>query len=583
MVKTMQKRDMAPYIAFLLIFGGTLANALPYDYTAITNCVADPQRPQYKGGIIVNPEINEGLKGWTTFGDVKIEHRVSNKGNNFMVSHSRKHPFDSVSQNVLLLKDMFYTFSAWVQVNAKSNVTITAVFKTKEGFKYAGGVIANAGCWSMLKGGVSVHSSGLTQLYFQSDDTSVDIWVDSVSLQPFTEEEWRAHQDQTVENVRKSKVKLQVLDAKGVPLAYRNLTLRKGKISFPFGVAINNNILTNNAYRSWFTQRFTVTTFENEMKWYSTERSRGKEDYSTSDAMLRFCKVHGISVRGHNIFWDDPSYQPGWIYGLSRNELRAATERRMKSIVPRYAGKLLSWDVNNENLHFNYFESKIMSKVTNHFFRRTRYFDRKARLFVNDYNTIEDNRDPLSLPSKYLQKLRQIQASLGDSLLGIGIEGHFDTPNIPYMRSALDALASAGLPIWITELDVRGSNQAKYLEQILREAYAHPAIKGIVIWSAWSPQGCYRMCLTDNNFRNLATGNVVDNMLRNWGHQSSIFGTTDANGYLNASLFHGDYNLHFVQQPITLLDESSSLPSQSFTVVDNVVEQDVKVIVQGST
>lgn len=29
----------------------------------------------------------------------------------------------------------------------------------------------------------------------------VEIWVDSVSLQPFTQEQWRAHQDEAIEKV----------------------------------------------------------------------------------------------------------------------------------------------------------------------------------------------------------------------------------------------------------------------------------------------------------------------------------------------------------------------------------------------
>lgn len=87
--------------------------------------------------------------------------------------------------------------------------------------------------------------------------------------------------------------------------------------------------------------------------------------------------------------------------------------------------------------------------------------------------------------------------------------------------------------------------QAQYLEQVLREAHAHPTVSGIVIWSAWKPGGCYRMCLTDNNFRNLATGNVVDKLLREWGglKANEVEGMTDANGFFESSLFHGDYNV----------------------------------------
>lgn len=86
--------------------------------------------------------------------------------------------------------------------------------------------------------------------------------------------------------------------------------------------------------------------------------------------------------------------------------------------------------------------------------------------------------------------------------------------------------------------------QASYLEQILREVHAHPQIQGIVIWSAWKPWGCYRMCLTDNNFKNLPTGDVVDKLSHEFGLTSDeIFGTTDANGFFEASLFQGDYEV----------------------------------------
>lgn len=36
----------------------------------------------------------------------------------------------------------------------------------------------------------------------QSKNTSVEIWVDSISLQPFTQEQWKSHQHQSVEKVK---------------------------------------------------------------------------------------------------------------------------------------------------------------------------------------------------------------------------------------------------------------------------------------------------------------------------------------------------------------------------------------------
>jgi hypothetical protein len=90
--------------------------------------------------------------------------------------------------------------------------------------------------------------------------------------------------------------------------------------------------------------------------------------------------------------------------------------------------------------------------------------------------------------------------------------------------------------------------QAGYLEQILREAHSHPGIRGIVLWAAWTPHGCYRMCLTDNNFKNLPTGDVVDKLLKEWG-KTTLSAMTDENGFLETSLFHGDYDVE-ISHPV---------------------------------
>lgn len=51
------------------------------------------------------------------------------------------------------------------------------------------------------------------------------------------------------------------------------------------------------------------------------------------------------------------------------------------------------------------------------------------------------------------------------------------------------------------------------------------------------------MCLTDNNFKNLPTGDIVDKLIREWSHPSGFSGTTDFQGRFKTRLFHGDYKV----------------------------------------
>ncbi|KAK2429958.1 Glycosyl hydrolase superfamily protein [Trifolium repens] len=556
-------------LIYLLATTGFEAEALSYDYSASIECLAQPQKPLYNGGIIENPELNDGLKGWTTFGDAKIEHRESSLGNKYVVAHSRNQPHDSVSQKIYLRKGLHYSLSAWVQVN-EANVPVTAMIKTTKGYKFGGAIYAEPNCWSMLKGGLTADTTEVADLYFQSNNTSAEIWIDNISLQPFTKKQWNSHQEKNIEKARKRKVVVQAVDEQGHPLPNASISITMNRLGFPFGSAMNKNILSNIAYQNWFASRFTVTAFENEMKWYTNENAQGKENYNDADGLLQYAKKNNIGVRGHNIFWDDPSYQPSWINSLSPDQLNSAVEKRLNSIVARYKGQLIGWDVVNENLHFSFFESKLGQNFSPRMFNEVHNIDGQTTLFLNEYNTIEDSRDSLPTPPKYIQKIREIQSSNKQLPLGIGLESHFPNspPNLPYMRASLDTLAATGLPIWITELDVASQpNQAGYFEQVLREAHSHPAIRGIVLWTAWSPQGCYRMCLTDNNFKNLPTGDVVDKLLNEWG-KTTIATTTGENGFLETSLFHGDYEMeisHPIKKNYTNTHQMQVLSKDEFT------------------
>ncbi|XP_052180439.1 endo-1,4-beta-xylanase 5-like [Diospyros lotus] len=540
-------QNLGTAFSFGMKWRGAAVDGLLYDYSYTLECLANPEKPQYGGGVVVNPELNHGLKGWTAKGNARIEQRESQNGshNMFIVVSSRRHPDDSFSQKLYLDKDKLYTLSAWLQVS-EGSAKIAAVLKTPSGFdQRAGWVVAESGCWSMLKGGLSVNVSGPGLLYFESNDTKAEIWADSISLQPFTKQQWRSHRRQSIDKARKGVVKLRAVDAAGRPLANATVAVTESRPYFPFGAAMSHEILTNAAYQYWFTSRFKLTTFENEMKWSSTEPSQGHEDYSVADAMLGFAKQHGIAVRGHNVLWSDPSYLAQWVKSLSPYSLRLAVDKRIRSLVSRYASQVIAWDVENENLHFNFFESRLGENASPGFFKLVNQIDGQTTLFLNDFNTVEDMNDPDSNPGKYLKKIREIRAGGYAGPLAIGLEGHFTgAPNLAYMRASIDKLAATGLPIWLTEVDVSNvPNQAEYFEEVLREGHAHPKVNGIVMWVAMSQGSCYRMCLTNNNFENLATGDVVDKLLKEWGGAAAgaSSGKTDAQGHFQTKLFHGDY------------------------------------------
>lgn len=74
-------------------------------------CLANPLKPQYGGGIVINPDLSEGLKGWSKFGDAQLEQRITKDGNNFIVASGRNALHDSPTQTFILEKETFYVIS----------------------------------------------------------------------------------------------------------------------------------------------------------------------------------------------------------------------------------------------------------------------------------------------------------------------------------------------------------------------------------------------------------------------------------------------------------------------------------------
>lgn len=209
-------------------------------------------------------------------------------------------------------------------------------------------------------------------------------------------------------------------------------------------------------FQNWFTERFNAAVFENELKWYATEPEPGKINYTVPDQMLEFIRAHQIIARGHNIFWEDPKYTPKWVVNLTENELQSAVNSRIQSLMDKYKGEFIHWDVSNEMLHFDFYEERIGPNATLSFFETAHKSDPLATLFMNDYNVVETCKDVNSTVDNYISRLRELKKG-GVTMDGIGLEGHFTVPNLPLMRAILDKLATLRLPIWLTEIDISSS------------------------------------------------------------------------------------------------------------------------------
>ncbi len=362
--------------------------------------------------------------------------------------------------------------------------------------------------------------------------------------------DWKAQADARIEQLRKQDVRLQVVNAQGEPVAGVRIEARQVRKAFPFGAAIGRAILGNPRLQEFFKDHFNWAVFENETKWYANERSPGRVDYTTADAMFAWCQANGIPVRGHCVFWEPEKWQTKWVQPLTGDALREAVERRLESVVPHFRGKFVHWDVNNEMLHGDFFKARLGESIWPWMFQRAHELDPDAKLFVNEFNILSVDQDFKEVQTdEYVAHTRWL-IDQGAPIHGVGLQGHIWAEDIlskPHvLKERLDKVATLNLPIWISEFDVADDDEqscADKLELVYRTAYSHPAVEGIVMWVVWAGNswrgpnaGIARRDWTLNE-----AGKRYEALMREWSTETS--GESSADGLFAFRGFHGDYKV----------------------------------------
>jgi endo-1,4-beta-xylanase len=222
------------------------------------------------------------------------------------------------------------------------------------------------------------------------------------------------------------------------------------------GAAIRTEFLADPAYAALVRTHFDQVTPDWEMKMEAVLGEDGAYDWSRSDPIAGFARDNGLRLFGHTLIWNEQ--RPAVFERLKDNRSAFAREYRryIAAVVSRYRG-CAGWDVVNEPFNWDGSERRggiwgetLGEAYISLAFEQARAADPNAVLFLNDYN--------LELfPAKRRAFLRLAEDLLkaGVPLGGLGTQTHLDHQNDPAaIGPALRELASLGLPIHLSELDV---------------------------------------------------------------------------------------------------------------------------------
>src|SRR3954449_5905267 len=81
-----------------------------------------------------------------------------------------------------------------------------------------------------------------------------------------------------------------------------------------FGTAVADGRLGDSTYAGILDREFNMITPENEMKWDTTEPSRGSFNFGPGDQIVNHALAHGQRMRGHTFVWHNQL--PAWVSSI---------------------------------------------------------------------------------------------------------------------------------------------------------------------------------------------------------------------------------------------------------------------------
>src|ERR1035441_299877 len=231
---------------------------------------------------------------------------------------------------------------------------------------------------------------------------------------------------------------------------------------FRIGAAINQSQFEEKDARgdAVIAAQFNTISPENALKWESIHPRLDGYNFDPADQYVAFGEKYKMFIIGHCLVWH--SQVPRSVFQddkgapLTRDALLERMHDHIRAVVGRYKGRIGGWDVVNEALNEDgtLRKSPWLNIIGDDFIAKAFQFapeaDPKAELYYNDYSL--ENEAKRKGAVELIKKLK----AQGVPITAIGLQGHdkMDWPTTAQQADTIEAFASLGIKVNITELDV---------------------------------------------------------------------------------------------------------------------------------
>jgi len=269
-----------------------------------------------------------------------------------------------------------------------------------------------------------------------------------------------------------------------------------------------HNLCSDLNYARAIARECSILVPEWELKWAASypplRPTPDTFNFTLADSMADFAQTYRMQFRGHTLLWH--LSLPSWFAEtVTAQNAEGYLIKHIKTVVKRYAGRIHSWDVVNEAVELKDGRIDGLRKspwldllgpdYIDLAFRVASAADPKALLVYNDYGLDYDTPEADKKRQAILNLLESLKAR-GTPIHAFGLQGHLGGRSglsSDRLRNFLSQIASLGLKILVTELDVVGpklplpNNLYDRLIAITYEDYLNvvldePAVIAVLTW-----------------------------------------------------------------------------------------------------